>query len=74
MCSLLAGSWLSKGVWLHGTGIGDEEELLTDEVGDEQKDIFRVSLGCCQIYSNFGIDVLEGVLSVRFAGDRGAMG
>lgn len=61
-------------VWLHGTTIGDEEELLTDEVGDEQKDIFRVSLGGCQVHGNFGIDVSEGVPSARFLGARGAVG
>lgn len=49
-------------------------DLLTDDVGDEEEDIFRVRLGGCQIHSNFGIDVSERVLPAGCAGVVGAVG
>lgn len=52
----------------------DEKGLLTDQVWDEQKDVFRIRLGGCQIHGNFGIDVSEGVPSARFAGAMAVFG
>jgi hypothetical protein len=47
---------------------------LTDEIGHEQEDIFRVCLGSCQIHGDFSINEFDGTSSAGLAVAGGAIG